>query len=52
MGIAIGAQGETDKALAYFNEALYYLKEDSNDKLQEARVLNNVGIIFQKYKSK
>lgn len=47
LGIAVGAQGETDKAFAYFNEALYYLKEDGNDKIQQARVLNNVGIVFR-----
>ena len=47
LGIAIGAQGEIEKALSYFKEALYYLKQGSNDKLQEARVLNNIGIIFQ-----
>ena len=47
LGIAVGAQGETDKALAYFNEALFYLKQDGNDKIQQARVLNNVGIVFR-----
>ncbi len=50
LGVAMGALGEIEKSLAYYNEALYYLKQASYEEIQEAKVLNNIGVVYRNNK--
>ncbi|MEH6514561.1 MAG: tetratricopeptide repeat protein, partial [Maribacter arcticus] len=50
LGISLGALGEVEKSLAYYNEALYYLKLVDFDKFQEASVINNIGVVYRNNK--
>lgn len=47
LGVAMGALGEIDKSLAYYNEALYYLKLEPYEQYQEARIINNIGVVYR-----
>ena len=47
LGIALGALGETEKSLTYYNEALYYLNLGDFDKIQAARIVNNIGVVYR-----
>ena len=50
LGISLGALGEVEKSLSYYNEALYYLKLEPFDPIDEARVINNIGIVYRNNK--
>ena len=50
LGISLGALGEVEKSQAYFNEALYYLKSSDFDKVSEASVINNIGVVYRNNK--
>jgi two-component system NarL family sensor kinase len=50
LGISLGALGEVEKSKAYYNEALYYLKLEDFDKVKEARIINNIGVVFRNNK--
>ncbi|SEK49227.1 Signal transduction histidine kinase [Maribacter orientalis] len=50
LGISLGGLGDTEKSQAYYNEALYYLKQETFDKEQEATIINNIGVIFRNNK--
>lgn len=50
LGITLGGLGEVEKSQAYFNQALYYLKLEDFDKFKEARVINNIGVVFRENK--
>ncbi len=47
LGVAMGALGEAQKSLAYYNEALYYLKQEPYEEYQETRILNNIGVVYR-----
>ena len=50
LGITLGGLGDIEKSQAYYNEALYYLKQETYDKEQEATIINNIGVIFRNNK--
>ncbi|WP_419211709.1 tetratricopeptide repeat-containing sensor histidine kinase [Maribacter sp. X9] len=50
LGIAMGNFGDIPKALSYYNEALYYLKKEPYEEIQEARIINNIGIVHRNNK--
>lgn len=53
LGITLGGLGEVEKSQTYYNQALYYLKQEPYDKKQEATIINNIGVVFrdnQQYK--
>ncbi|TLP81306.1 tetratricopeptide repeat-containing sensor histidine kinase [Maribacter sp. ACAM166] len=48
LGIASGILGEVEKSLSYYNEALYYLKqEEPYNYIKEAKIVNNIGVVYQ-----
>lgn len=48
LGISLGALGEVERSLSYYNEALYYLKQVKPfDCIQEARIINNIGVVYR-----
>lgn len=50
LGIALGALGETESSLAYYKEALYYLKQSSQEPSTETSILNNIGVVYRNNK--
>ncbi|WP_339653731.1 ATP-binding protein [uncultured Maribacter sp.] len=50
LGISLGGLGEVEKSQAYYNEALYYLKLSDFNKIREARIINNIGVVFRNNK--
>lgn len=47
LGIISGDLEEYEKSLAYYNEALYYLRQEKLDIFQEASINNNIGVIYK-----
>lgn len=50
LGISAGALGETESSLAYYKEALYYLKQSSPEPSTETSILNNIGVVYRNNK--
>tara|TARA_R110001583_G_scaffold14664_4_gene61010 strand:- start:76611 stop:78707 length:2097 start_codon:yes stop_codon:yes gene_type:complete len=50
LGITLGGLGDVEKSQAYYNEALYYLKQDASDKPLEAAIINNIGVVYRNNK--
>lgn len=50
LGITLGGLGEVEKSQAYYNEALYYSKKETNDKVREATIINNIGVVLRNNK--
>lgn len=47
LGISLGGLDEVEKSQTYYNEALYYLKNETSDKAQEAAIINNIGVVLK-----
>ena len=47
LGVSLGGLGEVEKSQTYYNEALYYLKQATFDKVLEAKIINNIGVVFR-----
>ncbi|MEH6771361.1 ATP-binding protein [Maribacter arcticus] len=47
LGISLGGLGEVEKSQTYYHEALYYLKLADLDKVQEASIINNIGVLYR-----
>ena len=47
LGISLGGLGEVEKSQAYYKDALYYLKKATSNKALEARIINNIGVVFR-----
>lgn len=50
LGVTMGALGESEKSLAYYNEALHYLKKEPYEKIEEAKIINNIGVVYRNSK--
>ncbi|WP_143744093.1 tetratricopeptide repeat-containing sensor histidine kinase [Maribacter ulvicola] len=50
LGIVLNDLKEYDKSLAYYNEALFYLKKTSNSNIDEASIINNIGVTYRNNK--
>ncbi|SKB75757.1 tetratricopeptide repeat-containing sensor histidine kinase [Maribacter arcticus] len=50
LGITLGGLGEVEKSQTYYNQALYYLKQEPYDKKLEATIINNIGVVFRENK--
>ncbi|APQ19138.1 tetratricopeptide repeat-containing sensor histidine kinase [Maribacter hydrothermalis] len=50
LGIILGDLGDYKKSLSYYNDALFYLKKVSYSSIDEARIINNIGVIYRKNK--
>ncbi|WP_036154844.1 tetratricopeptide repeat-containing sensor histidine kinase [Maribacter forsetii] len=50
LGIVLNDVEEYDKSLAYYNEALFYLKKTSSSNIDEARIINNIGVTYRNNK--
>ncbi|MFD0797531.1 tetratricopeptide repeat protein [Maribacter chungangensis] len=46
LGIVAKDLGEYDKAIDYYNEALYYANKLNNDSDKEGRIKNNIGVVY------
>tara|TARA_R110001592_G_scaffold124890_3_gene334090 strand:- start:2586 stop:4682 length:2097 start_codon:yes stop_codon:yes gene_type:complete len=50
LGITLGGLGEVEKSQTYYNQALYYLKQEPYDKKLEATIINNIGVVLRENK--
>lgn len=50
LGISTGALGEAENSLTYYKEALYYLRKEPRNKFNEARIFNNIGVVYRNNK--
>ncbi|MDF4202805.1 ATP-binding protein [Maribacter sp. SA7] len=50
LGIVLNDLKEYDKSLAYYNEALFYLKKTSYSNIDEASLINNIGVTYRNNK--
>ncbi len=50
LGISLGGLGDVEKSQIYYNEALYYLRLVDFDKIREASVINNIGVVYRNNK--
>jgi signal transduction histidine kinase len=47
LGVSLGGLGEVEKSQAYYNQALYYLNQETSDNALEAKIINNIGVVFR-----
>ena len=47
LGIVLNDLKDYDKALSYYNEALYYLDKIPNSEIHKASLINNIGVIYR-----
>tara|TARA_R110002051_G_scaffold56046_8_gene103999 strand:- start:49909 stop:51999 length:2091 start_codon:yes stop_codon:yes gene_type:complete len=50
LGIVLGDLGDYQKSLSYYNEAIFYLKEEINKDIYEASIINNKGVTYRNIK--
>ncbi|WP_396634298.1 ATP-binding protein [Maribacter sp. R86514] len=50
LGIVLNDLKEYDKSLSYYKESLFYLKKTSNSKIEEASLINNIGVTYRNNK--
>lgn len=50
LGIVLNDLEEYDKSLSYYKESLFYLEKNSNSNIEEAALINNIGVTYKNNK--